>query len=123
MKTNLTKSDYFFWAFIILITLYVSLLVGDIYLSIDGNSFTAIAASISENFYLKNPINIYTEYNNLKELLIAQLITFSILFSLMYFEIDKKNKYHKKEKGSAKFANDKDRKEYKLNKEEEIFTT
>lgn len=119
MKTNLTKSDYFFWAFIILITLYVSLLVGDIYLSIDGNSFTAIAASISENFYLKNPINIYTEYNNLKELLIAQLITFSILFSLMYFEIDKKNKYHKKEKGSAKFANDKDRKEYKLNKEEE----
>jgi len=37
----------------------------------------------------------------------------------MYFEIDKKNKYHKKEKGSAKFANDKDRKEYKLNKEEE----
>jgi len=119
MKTNLTKSDYFFWAFIILITLYVSLLVGDIYLSIDGNSFTAIAASISENFYLKNPINIYTEYNNLKELLIAQLITFSILFSLMYFEIDKKNKYYKKEKGSAKFANDKDRKEYKLNKEEE----
>jgi len=119
MKTNLTKSDYFFWSFIILITLYVSLLVGDIYLSIDGNSFTAIAASISENFYLKNPINIYTEYNNLKELLIAQLITFSILFSLMYFEIDKKNKYHKKEKGSAKFANDKDRKEYKLNKEEE----
>ena len=119
MKTNLTKSDYFFWAFIILITLYISLLVGDIYLSIDGNSFTAIAASISENFYLKNPINIYTEYNNLKELLIAQLITFSILFSLMYFEIDKKNKYHKKEKGSAKFANDKDRKEYKLNKEEE----
>ena len=74
MKTNLTKSDYFFWAFIILITLYVSLLVGDIYLSIDGNSFTAIAASISENFYLKNPINIYTEYNNLKELLILSLI-------------------------------------------------
>lgn len=117
MKTKLNKYDYLFWGFLITITLYISLLVGNIYLSIEGNSFTAIAANISQNFNFKNPITVYKETSDIKTLLITQFITFSLLFSLMYFEINKKSKYHKKEKGSADFANHKNRKEYKLNKE------
>jgi type IV secretion system protein VirD4 len=118
MKKQLTKKDYLFWFIIVFITLYVSLIAGDIYLSIQGNSFSAIANSISKNFKLQNPLDIYKKYSNLKELLIAQLVTFSILFSLIYFEIDKKTAYHKQEKGSAEFATSKDRKEYKLDKKE-----
>lgn len=118
MKNNLNKSDYLFWGIIILVTLYVSLISAEIYLSIEGNSFTAIANSITNNFKFQNPIDIYLNSNNLKDLAIAHLISFTVIFLILYFEIDKKSKYHKKEKGSAKFADDKDREKYKLDKKE-----
>jgi type IV secretion system protein VirD4 len=118
MKQQLTKRDYIFWVLIITAILYISLLAGDIYLSIEGNSFTAMANSISDNFNFKNPVRIYLNSGNIKELLLIQAFLFIIIFSLVYFEVDKKNRYHKKEKGSAEFADKKNRKEYKLNNQE-----
>lgn len=113
---NRSTLTYVLYGSLVLVIVYFSLLVSDMYQAVAGQNLLTIPRIVSEKFsLLKNPITIYTTTTDLKQLLLGQLFVSVSTIAILYYEIDKRSQFHGEEKGSADWATEKDREEYRLN--------
>lgn len=103
------------YSVIVVVIIYAALLAAEIWLKIYGKTLEEMFAIIkTELDLLKNPILIYQKHSNKTKLFLTHLTISAAALSLLYYSTDRKSEFNLKEKGSAKWATDKDRLKYGL---------
>ena len=112
----ITNTLYFI---LIVIVVYASLLISEVWLKMRGNPFPEMYMIFTREFeIIKNPLEIYQANLEIKDLVIGQAIISALALALLYYSIDKKGEFDLKEKGSAEWGDDKYRFKNSLDKKE-----